>query len=172
LLHRWLNEPEVVRWYSDEQAPTAAAVRRKYLPRIDGESPTRVFIVELDGNAAGIAQTYRLRDYPEFAERVGAAGDWAGLDYLIGEPALRGRGLAHRIVDAFVCGPITGMAGIRCCAALPASDNLKSIRTLTRAGFELERELALVPGCVDLLMLRALPSRFNAAARGGRRRRR
>ena len=87
LLHRWLNEPEVARWYSDEKAPTRAAVRRKYLPRIDGESPTRVFVIELDGNAAGIAQTYRLRDYPEFAERVGAARDWAGLDYLIGEPA-------------------------------------------------------------------------------------
>lgn len=153
-LHAWLNEPEVARWYSHDRAPTRRQVERKYGPRIDGASPTRVFVVTIDGDDAGIAQSYRLADYPALADALGAPAHWAGLDYFLGEPRFRGRRLAHRVLDAFVLEVVFAMPGIRAGAALPARDNVKSIRALARAGFVCRREVELAEGDVDCLMLR------------------
>jgi len=152
-LHDWLNEPEVVRWFSHASAPSLRQVERKYGPRIAGDSPTRVFVVTIDGADAGIAQTYRLEDYPDFAAGLGSAPDWAGIDYLLGEPSVRGRGLAHRVIRAFVGEVVFAEPDTQVCAALPASGNMKSIRALARAGFVHEREVELEPGSVDCLML-------------------
>lgn len=154
-VHGWLNDPEVARWYSDG-APTLAAVRRKYAPRIGGRAATRVYVAVLDGEDAGLAQTYRVADYPGYAASLGAAPDWAGLDYLIGEPAWRGRGLAHRLVAAFVDGVVAALPGIEICAALPAERNLKSRRALERAGFVHARRLRIAEGRYERLMLRRL----------------
>ncbi len=154
-LHGWLNDPEVARWYSSGRR-TPSAIRRKYGPRIDGRSATRVYIVELGGRPAGLAQTYAIDAYPDFAAAVGAAAGWAGLDYLIGEPELRGKRLAHRVVAAFVDDVVAALPGIDVCASLPADDNLKSVRTLERAGFSAVRRVEVTPGQIDRLMIREL----------------
>lgn len=155
LLHGWLNDAEVARWYSSG-APTAATVRRKYVPRIEGRSPTRCFVVRIDGRDAGLAQTYRIAGYPEHARALDAGPGWAGLDYFLGEPAVRGRRLAHRVVTAFVAEIVAAMPGVDVCASLPAHDNVRSIRTLERAGFRSLRHVELMPSQIDVLMTREL----------------
>lgn len=167
LLHAWLTEPEVARWYSSG-APTRAAVRRKYLPRIAGRCATRVFVARLDGRDAGLAQTYAIAAYPAYAEALGAGPGWAGLDYFLGEPALRGLGLAHRLVNAFVAKVVAADALVTACASLPAHDNVRSVRTLERAGFRPVRRVELAPGQVDVLMVRELGAGAPAAAQSRR----
>lgn len=154
-LHTWLRDAEVARWYSSG-APTRAAVRRKYVPRIEGRSPTRCFVVRVDGRDAGLAQTYRISEYPAHARALDAEPGWAGLDYFLGEPAVRGRGLAHRVVETFVAEVVAAMPGVRVCASLPAYDNVRSIRALERAGFTALKRIELTPGQIDVLMTREL----------------
>lgn len=165
LLHAWLRDAEVARWYSSG-APTRAAVRRKYTPRIAGRSPTRVFIARVDGRDAGLAQAYAIAEYPEHARALGAGADWFGLDYFIGEPELRGRRLAHRIVGAFLEAVLAPAADAAVCASLPAHDNLKSIRTLERAGFRALRRVELTRGQTDVLMICSLARYTRPGAHG------
>lgn len=142
MLHVWLNEREVVRWYSKSR-PTLADVRKKYGPRILGRARTRVHVAEVEGAAVGIAQTYRLEDYPSYAAAIGAGRGCAGLDYFIGEAQFRGRGLARRIIDCYVREIVLALPGIGVCVSSTAPDNLRSIRALERAGFGFARDVQM-----------------------------
>lgn len=150
-LHAWLHEPEVRRWYSRDPA-SRAAIRRKYRPRIEGRSATRVFVIVLEGRDAGIIQTYRVADYPDYARAVASEPDWAGADFLIGEPEFRGRGFAHRIIKKFVDTIVVAQAAA--CLSAPHPDNAKSIRSLQRAGFAFLRAARLASGEPASLMLK------------------
>jgi aminoglycoside 6'-N-acetyltransferase len=161
-LHRWLHDAEVVRWYAPS-APSLAAVRRKYGPRIDGTSATRVYIATLDGGDAGLFQTYRFDAYRDYARRIGADCRWAGLDYYIGEPRWRGRGLAHAIIERFVADVVFAAADIAACLASTALDNVRSIRALERAGFEFLRDVESPTG-LEHLLVRHRPRSALAAA--------
>jgi len=108
LLAAWLSEPLVDRWWHDEVAPEA--LERDYGPAVDGREPTEVFLALADGEPSGLVQRYPLAAYPEdLAEllavlpvppRVPAGA--LSIDYLIGEPTRRGRGLGAAVVAAFV----------------------------------------------------------------------
>lgn len=64
LLHGWLNQDFVARWYKIGPVPTPyEAVAAKYLPRIRGEEPTECFLLVVDDMPVGYIQTYRIRDY-------------------------------------------------------------------------------------------------------------
>jgi aminoglycoside 6'-N-acetyltransferase len=65
LLGRWLAAPHVARWWQEPSDPNS--VETTYLPIIDGQDPTQVFVIELDGEAVGIIQLWRLEDSPEWA---------------------------------------------------------------------------------------------------------
>ena len=65
LLHRWLAMPHVQAWWPGEPA-TPAGIERKYAPRVDGTEPTRVFIIELTGQAIGIILCYRHEDHTDW----------------------------------------------------------------------------------------------------------
>jgi RimJ/RimL family protein N-acetyltransferase len=137
-LYGWLLDAEVLRWYSPRR-PTRRGIERKYGPRIDGWSATRVFVVELDGVDAGLCQTYLLGEYPDYAAALGADRGWAGLDYFIGAPSFRGRGLAHRIIERFVREIVFEDDGTTACMSSTDPANVRSIRALERAGFEFLR---------------------------------
>ena len=70
-----------------------------------GRSPGRI-VVSLDGRPVGLVQRSLIHDYPEdlaeFADLVDVPEGAVELDYLIGEPALRGRGLGSRMIAALV----------------------------------------------------------------------
>ena len=65
LLHRWLNNDFVARWWPGWPRPEQ--VRAKYQPRIEGREPTKCFIFEAEAEPLGYIQCYYIRDWPQYA---------------------------------------------------------------------------------------------------------
>lgn len=63
-LSRWLAQPLVAWWWADD--PSLEAIEAEYGPVVDGEDPTEVFIVVLDGADAGMIQRYYWDAEPEY----------------------------------------------------------------------------------------------------------
>ncbi len=104
LLAEWLREPQVARWWNNEA--TDEAVERDFGPSVRGEEPGEDLVVSVDGHPIGLLQRSVIRDYPEdlaeFAGIVDVPDGALELDYLIGDAALRGRGLGARMIAAAV----------------------------------------------------------------------
>ncbi|GIG61103.1 hypothetical protein Lfu02_54750 [Longispora fulva] len=134
-LLRWLRADHVRAWWPNVPA-ALDAVERKYGPRVDGVSATRVFVIEVDGVPAGIVQCYRHADYPVWEKDVGLAGA-AGLDYLVGEPDQLGRGVGAAAIGAAVPVAAALYPEVSQVVAVPQAANRGSCRALERAGFTL-----------------------------------
>ncbi|GAB7047798.1 hypothetical protein JCM9534A_29240 [Catenuloplanes indicus JCM 9534] len=133
----WFAEPHVARWW---EAPTEpAAVRRRYADRIAGREPTEAFIIETAGRPAGLIQRYLIAEHPDWADALLATGAFAvpaaGLDYLIGDPALTGRGLASTAIRQLALRTLDQDPHLEAIVAAPFTANVASWRTLERAGF-------------------------------------
>jgi len=111
----------VAAWWREPSDP--GAVEAGYGPLIDRSDPTEGFIAVLEGPGPPFAflQRYRLDDNPQWQRAIAVAlaegagqgdpigggadsgvGSGAGIDYLIGDPTMTGRGLGRRMIDAFV----------------------------------------------------------------------
>ena len=133
LLARWLAEPHVAKWW---QSPaTAEYVEEHYGPRVDALEPTEVFVIEVDGMPGGIIQRYLLADYPGWASAIGLV-DAAGIDYLIGEVELTGKGLGTRAIGQFTARVWERYPHVTVVVAAPQQANVASWKALERAGFE------------------------------------
>jgi aminoglycoside 6'-N-acetyltransferase len=86
-------------------------------------------------------QTYRVADYPEWAVIAGAGKGLAGVDLLIGEAALTGRGLGPEILAAFVHEIVFGPADVHACVATVDEENRRSWRAFEKAGFRCVRDV-------------------------------
>src|SRR5579863_10334227 len=100
----WLARPHVARWWQEDPDPDA--VRARYLPCVDGSDPTELLILEAGGTPAGFFQRYLIADDPSWAATLRGTGQpdvgaAAGIDYLIGEAGLTGRGLGTAAIAAF-----------------------------------------------------------------------
>ncbi len=167
MLRDWLNRPHVYAWWgvhaasdgiggAGPDAATLDAVLAEFGPAMDGRDPTRCCVIVADGTPAGLIQWYRLADYPDYAAAIGEH-DGAGIDLLLGDPALVGRGLGPRVIDRFVT-DVVAAAGITRVVAGPDVRNRRSIRAFLHAGFVPLRE-ADVPGepAPELLLVRTDP---------------
>ena len=139
-MHRWLNEPGVVRWWEGDDASWAGVVER-YGPDRD-DPTTEHWIAVVDGRDTGWIQCYPASDWPEDTDRWRAHGidpaTTGGIDYLVGEPGDRGRGVGSAIIAAFVRDVVFGRhpAWTTACAD-PYAANEASWKALRRAGFRL-----------------------------------
>ena len=128
----WFAEPAVARWWN--QAPDIDSVTAKYRPRIDGTGdPTMMWIAVVDGEAAGLLQSYRHDDYSAHDAAIGVPNA-VGIDYLLGGRH-RGRGLGGRVLGAFARWALEQHPGTDVCVATPAIANTVSCAALERAGF-------------------------------------
>jgi len=121
-----------------EQGHTLAAIEAKYGPRVDGTEPTEVFVAEADGEPVGLIQRYRIRDYPDWERAVQIAAvpmDAVGIDYLLGDPALIGRGLGGQIIREFVQATWRQLPDASAIAVSVQQANRQSWRALEKAGF-------------------------------------
>jgi RimJ/RimL family protein N-acetyltransferase len=134
LLHEWLQRPHVSRWWSEQRS--YEQVVEHYLPAIEGADATDHYLVLLGGVPIGMLQTYLVADYPEHAELMGVEDTaTAGVDILIGEEELIGRGLGTEILRRFVDEIVFVRAETTTCVADPAAANVASVRAFEKAGF-------------------------------------
>lgn len=142
LLGTWLREPIVAEWWHDD--PDPEALERQYGDALDDRDPTVLRIGEVDGVTAGFVQWYRLADEPEYAAALSPFlpvpdAAWS-LDYLVGVPELRRRGVGTALVLAALAE--LGTAPV----VVPVqAGNLASVATLRRAGFTVAAEALLEP---------------------------
>lgn len=131
---QWCRRPHVAEWFRGDAA-TDEAVRDRLLPRLSGEVPVRMWVVEVQGRAVGWVQGYRLADQPEYGAKVGDL-DAVGFDYAIGEPALVGRGLGTRMIWEF-CRDVLRREypDAPRFVASPSHRNRASLRVLAKCGF-------------------------------------
>lgn len=83
LVSAWRDGAAVRQWWQVGREQTREQIREMYAERIDGASPTRMWIVEVNGRSIGFVQDYVLRDYPDFAVLT-PDPDAVGVDYAIG----------------------------------------------------------------------------------------
>jgi len=138
-LHRWLNEPGVVRWWEGDDVSWDAVVRDYGSAATD---PTEFYIASRAGRDVGWIQCYATADFAGEREvqawyAAGVSATAAGIDYLIGEPEDRGRGLGSSMIAAFVDEIVFARHPdwTEVCAS-PGEANVASWRALARAGFE------------------------------------
>jgi len=136
---RWLAAPHVREWWREPSS--VEAVRAKYLPRIRGDVPTRVFIAGHGDEAIGLIQSYRIADHPEWADSLRSTvlelPDAVGIDYLVGDPCLVGRGIGFAMVEAFTDLVFATYPDVDRIVVTPQAANRSSCRVLEKAGYEL-----------------------------------
>ena len=130
---RWRAADHVRTWFT-MQEPSLEALEAKYGERIDGMSPTRMWVVEVNGRSVGFVQDYRIGDYPDYAV-LGPDPDAIGIDYVIGEPAWAGQGLGARMLWAWMRRACTRFPEASSFFAAPDHRNAASRRILLKAGF-------------------------------------
>lgn len=149
MLHRWLNEPGVVRWWEGDDVSWEGVVRDYGLSNRDN---TEHWVASVSDDTdpgapggesvwrdVGWIQCFAALDEPEEGEKWWALGvdrSAAGIDYLIGDAAERGRGIGTAVIRGFVAQVVFGRhpAWTQACAA-PYADNVASWRALEKAGF-------------------------------------
>ncbi len=104
LLARWLAEPLVARWWAHDTS--ADAVERDFGPAVDGAEPTAMYLGCVDGEPFGLVQVYAIAAYPEYVDELAPVCEVPpgalSIDYLVGEPSARGRGLGAAMIAAGV----------------------------------------------------------------------
>ena len=130
---RWRQSEHIRRWWASDGEPTAEAVEAKYGPRIDGMSPTRMWVAEVNGRSVGFVQDYRIGDYPDYVV-LGPDPDAIGVDYALCEE-WSGRGLGARVLWEWMVRTRHRFPGAATYFAAPDHRNAASLRMLAKAGF-------------------------------------
>jgi len=131
---RWRSSDHVRRWFSADGPPDLSTVTERYGPGIDGMSPTRMWVVEVNGRSVGFCQDYRIRDYPEFAVLT-PDPDAVGVDYAIGEERFVSRGIGTRMLWAWLASARRRYPDVAAYFSAPDHRNTASLRILEKVGF-------------------------------------
>jgi aminoglycoside 6'-N-acetyltransferase len=134
LMTTWRGTEAVRRWWGVGREQTPEEIRRMYAERVDGRTPTRMWVVEVNGRSIGFVQDYRVGDYPEYAV-LAPDPDAIGVDYAIGADEWRGRGLGPAILWAWMLGARRRLPDATSYFAAPDHRNAASLRILAKAGF-------------------------------------
>ena len=138
LLLDWFRRDHVRRWWYDEPT-TLDGMEAEYGAVVDGREPTDAYVILLDGRPIGFVQSYRAADYAE-AWPVDAPPGAVGLDLLIGEPELTGRGLGAEILRLYAARLFESPEVTQMIAGVELT-NERSLRAFEKAGFVAGRTL-------------------------------
>ncbi len=147
LLARWLAEPLVARWW--DHATTPEALEADFGPCIDGTDPAEVLLALTGGRPFGLVQRYLVADFPEYVAELEPVVDVPpgalSIDYLIGEPDVRGGGAGTAMLAAFVADSWPRYPAADAVLVPVAAGNVASWRALERAGFTRVAEGPMTP---------------------------
>jgi aminoglycoside 6'-N-acetyltransferase len=143
LIRRWLQTPEVVRWWGEPDEQYALVSGDLDHPDMDQ------FIVTLDGRPFGYIQCYALSTWNlNFGAQPPAT---RGIDQFIGEPDMIERGHGSAFIRQFA-DKLLG-SGIPRIVTDPDPGNRRAVRAYAKAGFQADRVVD-TPDGPTLLMLR------------------
>lgn len=154
-LVRWRQSEHILRWWAADGEPTDENVIAQYGPEIDGFTPTRMWIAEVNGRSVGFVSDYRIKDYPEYA-LLTPDPEAIGVDYAIGEPQWLGRGLGTRILWTWLQRTRRRCPEVTTYFSAPDHRNEPSLRVLEKVGFtrgtwfdepQADGSVATVVGC-------------------------
>jgi aminoglycoside 6'-N-acetyltransferase len=142
LLTRWLAAPHVAAWWGNSAAELAEIESAILDPRV------QTFIVLLDDRAIGYQQSYDPHDWDghPFADQPRGT---RGIDQLIGEADVLGRGHGSAFVRAFVEQLFDD--GAPRVVTDPDPHNARAVRAYAKAGFKPLEERATPWGPVLLM---------------------
>jgi aminoglycoside 6'-N-acetyltransferase len=135
-LSGWLGAPHVQPWWREDHE--LSAVEARYGPCVDGTDRTEVFVVEGDGVPIGLIQRYLITDDAEWERALGVAAtppDAAGIDYLIGDDRLIGRGLGTEMIARFTEDTLARYPDASAVVVSVQQANRRSWRALEKAGY-------------------------------------
>lgn len=151
LLARWLADPLVARWWHHETG--LEAVERDFGPSLSGADPTELLLACTTEGPYGLVQRYPVAAYPEYVEELSSVWEVPpgalSIDYLIGEPGHRGRGLGAAMISAAVLDGWVAHPQAQHVLVPVALGNVASWRALERAGFRRVAEGELTPDHPD-----------------------
>jgi aminoglycoside 6'-N-acetyltransferase len=143
MIRRWLETPDVVRWWGrpDEQYALVSG---------DLDHPDiNQFIVTVDDQAFGYIQCYALGSWNQgFGSQPPAT---RGIDQFIGAPDMIGHGHGARFIRQFTEGLLT--SGVPRVVTDPNPDNGRAVRAYAKAGFQSDC-IVETPDGPALLMVR------------------
>ncbi len=137
LLTGWLAEPLVARWWNHQTSPEA--IERDFGPSVDGRDATEMFLACSGERPFGLIQRYPIAVYREYIQELSQVctvpPGALSIDYLIGDPQVRGRGLGTAMIATMAAAcwmecPRADDVIVPVCAG-----NRASWRALERAGF-------------------------------------
>jgi aminoglycoside 6'-N-acetyltransferase len=129
LIRRWLETPEVMRWWGQPDEQYALVSGDLDHPDMDQ------FIVVLDDHPFGYIQCYALSSWNQ---GFGAQPPKTrGIDQFIGEPDMIARGHGSGFIRQFADGLLT--SGIPRIVTDPDPDNGRAVRAYAKAGFQSDR---------------------------------
>lgn len=131
LLHGWMNDPEVARFWELALPPDRIAA---YLCDQVGSAHSTPYIGELDGIPVSYWELYRA-DLDPLARHYPARRADAGVHLLLGPAACRGRGLGPPLLRAVAGWQLAAATAASRVVAEPDVANARSVRAFERAGF-------------------------------------
>ena len=143
VIRRWLETPEVARWWGVPDEQYALVSGDLDHPDMDQ------FMVALGDQPFGYIQCYALSTWNQgFGPQPQTT---RGIDQFIGEPNMIGRGHGSDFIRQFTDGLLA--SGIPRVVTDPDPDNVRAVRAYARAGFQRERVID-TPDGQALLMVR------------------
>lgn len=136
LVGAWLEREHVRRWWP----PPAEGVAAHYGPALAGLDRADLYLILSDERPIGMIETYLVADYPAYDALVQAGPGVAGVDILIGEPELTGRGVGPQVLSAFTRDVVFADSDIAACVAGVEVENRRSLRAFEKAGFSRVRD--------------------------------
>jgi aminoglycoside 6'-N-acetyltransferase len=143
MIRRWLETPEVVRWWGDPAEQHALVSGDLDHPDMDQ------FIVAIDDHPFGYIQCYALSTWNQsFGPQPVAT---RGIDQFIGDPEMIGRGHGSAFIRQFVENLL--ISGVPRIVTDPDPENIRAVRAYAKAGFQRDRAVE-TPDGPALLMVR------------------
>ncbi|NQY57335.1 MAG: GNAT family N-acetyltransferase [Ilumatobacteraceae bacterium] len=137
-MHRWLNEPGVVEWWDGDVSWAGVLAGYSTEARTLRNDSTEHYIALSGNRPIGWIQCWAVAEEPEETAQWRALGvdpNAVGVDYLVGDPKRRGRGVGATMISAFVRNVVFADPERQQAAASPFDANVASWKALATAGF-------------------------------------
>lgn len=154
MLFEWLRRPHLLEWWHSERSE--AAVREKYLPRIQAPDGARPYIAMLGGEPAGYVQYYLACEgdpawWPDWWPDDPGPGV-LGIDQFLADAESLGQGLGRAMIAQFAAwlfeDPLVTEIRVD-----PHPDNVRAVRCYERVGFRVAAPFESPDGPAVMMVL-------------------